>query len=122
MSVREFEIKKPLSAEQRKLQEAELLLGGCRDTDYIMALDEKGEQPSSLEFARHLQKISGEGKGTIGFIIGGADGLHTEIHRRANRIISFGRMTFPHMLIRGLLAEQLYRSFTIMTNHPYHRE
>ena len=119
---KQFEIKKPLTSEQRKLQEAEFLLSACADADCIIALDEKGELLSSPELANYLRKTMDKGAGNIAFIIGGADGLHDNIRKKANLVISFGRITYPHLLVRGLLVEQLYRSFTIMNNHPYHRE
>lgn len=122
LTLKEFDLKKPLPSEQRKLQEAELLLGACKEADHIIALDEIGKDIGSLAFAAHLQRREDAGDRRIAFIIGGADGLHDSVRKRANLLLSFGRVTWPHLLVRGLLAEQLYRAYTILQNHPYHRE
>ena len=122
ITVKEYELKKPLPLQQRKDQEGEWLLNASKEADYLIALDEKGKTLSSNEFAGVLEKTASSLGGHIAFIIGGADGLSDEIRNQANLMLSFGRLTFPHMLVRGLLAEQLYRSHTIITNHPYHRE
>ncbi|HEU5046874.1 MAG TPA: 23S rRNA (pseudouridine(1915)-N(3))-methyltransferase RlmH [Rickettsiales bacterium] len=121
-TLKEFDIKKPLPPEQKKLQEAELLLGACKEADHIIALDETGREMGSQEFASHLRRREDAGDRKIAFIIGGADGLHESVRKRANLLLSFGRVTWPHLLVRGLIAEQLYRAYTILNNHPYHRE
>lgn len=122
ITLREFEIKKSLASEQRKAGEAELLLAACKDADHIIALDEKGKELTSAGFAGYLEKCRDHGDRNMAFIIGGADGLHQSIRDKANLLLSFGRITWPHLLVRGLLAEQIYRSYTIINNHPYHRE
>jgi 23S rRNA (pseudouridine1915-N3)-methyltransferase len=122
ITVKEFDIKKPLTVDQRKEQEAELLLAACKDAEHIIALDEHGKTLSSTEFAAHLQKQQDNGMRKLAFVIGGADGLHASVLKRAQLAFSFGRITWPHMLMRGLLVEQLYRAHTILSNHPYHRE
>lgn len=122
MELREFDIKKMLATPQRKSEEARLLLAACEGADHIIALDEKGKEITSAAFATHLQKRRDSGDRTIAFIIGGADGLDETVRAKANLLISFGRITWPHLLVRGLIAEQLYRAYTIMNNHPYHRE
>jgi 23S rRNA (pseudouridine1915-N3)-methyltransferase len=121
IQVKEFDIKKPLPLAQRRLQEAELLLAACTGADHLIALDEKGKDLGSHEFARHLQKQADSANHTLAFIIGGADGLDESIRKKAHLLLSFGRITWPHMLMRGLLAEQLYRAYSILNNHPYHR-
>src|ERR1700722_6838344 len=121
ISLHEFEVKKQLAPEQRKAQEAALLLSACKNATHIIALDEKGKELTSYALAAHLQKCQLHGTSTIAFIIGGADGLDDSIRKRADMLLSFGRITWPHLLVRGLLAEQLYRSHTILNNHPYHR-
>lgn len=120
--VKEFEIKKTLPSVQRKEQEAELLLSAVAAAQHVIALDEKGKEFTSKLFAAHLQKQQDQGARTIAFVIGGADGLHDNILKRAHATLSLGRLTWPHMLVRGLLAEQLYRAHTILNHHPYHRE
>ncbi len=122
ITVKEHDIKKILSSPERKQQEAELLLATAKDADHIIALDEQGKDLTSNALATHMQQRSDEGARTIAFLIGGADGLHDNIRRRAHLTLSLGRMTWPHLLVRGLLAEQLYRVYTILHHHPYHRE
>ena len=122
ITVKEKEIKKPLPLQQRREQEGEFLLSACKGADYIIALGEKGKQLGSSEFAQLLEKNAAALGGNIAFIIGGADGLDDAIRHQSNLLLSLGKFTFPHMLVRGLLAEQLYRSHTILTGHPYHRE
>ncbi len=91
------------------------------DKDIIITLDENGESLSSRSFARKLESFSNTGK-TINFIIGGADGIPKEIKDLAALSLSFGKLTWPHLLVRSLLVEQLYRIQQIMCNHPYHRD
>lgn len=122
VTLRELEEKKPLPIEQRKLREAELLLAACADAHRIIALDERGKDMSSTSFAEKIGNWQQEGSSHFAFIIGGQDGLHASIRQRADLVLSFGKLTWPHMLVRPLLAEQLYRVYTILTNHPYHRE
>ncbi len=122
ITVKECELKKPLATDARRGKEAELLLAACKDSDYRIALDEKGEQLGSAKFAAHLKRMRDDGMRKIAFIIGGADGLHESVLARADLMLSLGRLTWPHMLVRGLLAEQLYRAHTILSGHPYHRE
>jgi 23S rRNA (pseudouridine1915-N3)-methyltransferase len=122
VTVRELEEKKPLPTEQRKEREAELLLNACADAHRIVALDERGKDLTSPAFAKKIGDWQQGGDSHFAFVIGGQDGLHHSIRERADLILSFGKLTWPHMLVRPLLAEQLYRAFTILTNHPYHRE
>jgi 23S rRNA (pseudouridine1915-N3)-methyltransferase len=97
------------------------LLEAIPPSSYIIALDEKGENLKSEEFAQLLNEIQLHQQGKVTFVIGGADGLSQEIKLRANKTLSFGRMTWPHQLARILLMEQLYRAQQILSGHPYHR-
>lgn len=121
ITAHEFEVKKTLAPEKRKAEEAALLMSVCKNTDHLIALDEKGKDFTSQELAGYLQKCQVQGNTKIAFIIGGADGLDETIKRRANLLLSFGHLTWPHLLVRGMLAEQLYRAHSIMSGHPYHR-
>ncbi len=107
--------------EERKREEAaalaELLVPGV-----LVALDETGKNLTSAEFSQQIARWRDDGVQTVQFIIGGADGLDPEFRGRAVLTLSFGRMTLPHQLVRGLLAEQIYRAATILAGHPYHRE
>lgn len=105
---------------EQKRREADALLGACPSNAYIIALDEGGKSFSSTGFAEILQKWSETGR-DICFLIGGAEGLDNSVTNRADQIISFGVMTWPHMLVRILLAEQLFRAQSIQKGHPYHR-
>lgn len=88
----------------------------------LVALDERGKSLSSREFSTLLQTKMDQGMGHIQFLIGGADGLGDEIRDKAQSLLSFGKQTWPHMLARIMLIEQLYRAQQIMKGHPYHRE
>ena len=88
----------------------------------IIALDELGKTLSSVELSKNIEKLQQIKSGKVQFIIGGADGLDDDIRARADLILSFGRLTWPHMLARVMLVEQIYRATLIMSNHPYHRE
>lgn len=87
----------------------------------VIALDRKGDALDSLQLAERLQEMILEGKTEVAFVIGGPLGLAPAILERADRIISFSKMTFPHQMIRIILLEQIYRSFRIMHNEPYHK-
>jgi 23S rRNA (pseudouridine1915-N3)-methyltransferase len=87
----------------------------------IVVLDETGAAVTSETFAAQLGKWRDGGRETVCFIIGGADGLSPEIRRRADLTLAFGKVTWPHQLVRIMLLEQLYRAVTILSGHPYHR-
>jgi 23S rRNA (pseudouridine1915-N3)-methyltransferase len=85
-------------------------------------LDEKGKQLGSMEFATVLGRWRDEGMRECRLMIGAADGFDGDERNRADLLIAFGRMTWPHMMARAMLAEQLWRATSILANHPYHRE
>ena len=87
----------------------------------IVALDETGQAVTSESFAAQLGRWRDGGRETAFFIIGGADGLAPEIRKRADLTLAFGKVTWPHQLVRIMLLEQLYRAVTILSGHPYHR-
>lgn len=93
-----------------------------RDGTYTIMMDERGKAMRSLDFARKLEGLSAEGTTKIRFIIGGADGLSDELRKSADFLLSFGVQTWPHMLVRVMLIEQIYRAQQIIAGHPYHRE
>lgn len=88
----------------------------------VVAMDERGKTLSSRDMAGKIQDWQNSGQSNIQFIIGGADGLNDEIRNRANLLLSFGKQTWPHMLARVMLLEQIYRCQQILKNHPYHRD
>ncbi len=102
--------------------EAALLSRAVPDGAVMVALDERGKTLTSPEFAETLAGWRDAGRGDAAFVIGGADGLAPELRDRADVVLSFGAMVWPHMLIRVMLAEQLYRATSILAGAPYHRE
>ena len=102
-----------------KEKEAEFILKSINPRDFVIALDERGKQFSSPKFAKYLENISISGK-PITFIIGGVYGLSEQIRDRADLTLGFSEFTFTHQMIRMLLAEQIYRAFTIINGKKYH--
>jgi 23S rRNA (pseudouridine1915-N3)-methyltransferase len=86
-----------------------------------IVLDERGKSISSEDFARRLARLRDEGASDVAFLIGGPDGHGEELRKKAVLLLSFGSMTWPHRLVRVMLAEQIYRAVTILVKHPYHR-
>jgi 23S rRNA (pseudouridine1915-N3)-methyltransferase len=86
-----------------------------------IALDERGKTLSSQEFANMLATLRDQGTGTAVFLIGGPDGHDQAMRDRSDRLLSFGPMVWPHMMVRAMLAEQLYRAVSILSGGPYHR-
>lgn len=121
LTVREVEVRKRLSGPELKRAEAALLLEAVPRDARLVALDERGRDLSSEAFAAKLGQWRDEGVGDLAFLIGGADGHDETIRERAALTVAFGRMTWPHMLARAMLAEQIYRAQTILEGHPYHR-
>ena len=109
-----------LPEKESKDKEGEALLGALADGAFVIALDERGKDLTSPELAALLGEKTDLGQ-NIAFVIGGADGLSEAVKQRANASIRFGRMTWPHQIVRGLLFEQIYRAETILLGHPYHR-
>ena len=121
LDLKEVEEKRPLKGEKRKIREAELLMNSVPEGAAIIALDEKGVTMNSPEFAKLLGQFADDGTQNVAFLIGGADGHCQSTLQKANRLLSLGPMTWPHLMVRGLLAEQFYRASSILSNHPYHR-
>lgn len=88
---------------------------------YLICLDRKGTEKSSIEFSNDLKKIIESTNKNIVFIIGGSYGIDEELLQMANETLSFSKFTFPHQLMRVILVEQIFRAFKIMANHPYHK-
>jgi 23S rRNA (pseudouridine1915-N3)-methyltransferase len=129
VTLREMEAAGRLSGPELKAREGELLLAALTPKGTgkkaagrrLVALDERGEQPTSPAFAQRLGAWRDQGAEEIAFVIGGADGLDESVRARADWVVAFGRLTWPHLLVRVLLAEQLYRAQQILAGHPYHR-
>lgn len=110
------------SAEERRRRENQHLLEAIPDKAGIIALDERGRALSSRAFADLLADWRDRGTAEIAFVIGGASGLDERLRRDAELVLSLGPMTWPHLVVRALLAEQLYRAHSILAGHPYHRD
>lgn len=104
-----------------KQREAKRLLGMLKDTQWIVALDERGDTLTSSEFSALLDSKMTQGTSQMVFIIGGAYGLDDSVKKRADRLISLSRMTFTYQMTRLILIEQLYRACTILKGSPYHK-
>ena len=101
--------------------EADLLARAVPNGALLAVLDERGRVLSSPEFADQLAKWRDGGRQDVAFVIGGADGIAPSLRDKADFSLSFGRMVWPHMMVRVMLAEQLYRAATILGGGPYHR-
>ncbi|HUH77482.1 MAG TPA: 23S rRNA (pseudouridine(1915)-N(3))-methyltransferase RlmH [Devosia sp.] len=108
------------SSASRKADEAKALRAVLPD-GVIVALDERGKAIGSEAFANQIGRWRDDGRPAISFVIGGADGLEPEFVTKADLVLSFSPLTWPHQLVRIMLAEQLYRTTTILSGHPYHR-
>lgn len=102
-------------------KEGERLAKYIREDAYVIALAIEGKQMSSEAFAQKLDRLGIEGKSHVIFIIGGSIGLAPEILQRADELLSFSKMTFPHQLMRVVLLEQIYRGYRIIHGEPYHK-
>ncbi|MEX0923619.1 MAG: 23S rRNA (pseudouridine(1915)-N(3))-methyltransferase RlmH [Rhodovibrionaceae bacterium] len=122
LELKEVEARGKLSPEELKAREGALLLAAVPPGAAIVALDERGLELDSAGFAARLGAWRDQGRRDVAFLIGGAGGLGKEPRQAADLILRFGRLTWPHRLVRPLLAEQLYRAETILSGHPYHRE
>ena len=105
-----------------QIEEAKFLQNSVPQNAKIIVLDERGENLKSTELAKKVENWQINGNSEICFLIGGADGHLQPTRDKADLILSFGKLTLPHMLMRAVLAEQIYRIQTIINNHPYHRE
>ncbi|NQW01983.1 MAG: 23S rRNA (pseudouridine(1915)-N(3))-methyltransferase RlmH [Rhodospirillales bacterium] len=122
LDLREVEEKKPLSGPELKRREAQLIENAIPDGACRIALDETGKDLSSRQLAGRLGTLRDGGTRHLAFIIGGADGLDKALLASCDLRLSLGRQTWPHMLVRALLAEQVYRAQCIHSGHPYHRD
>lgn len=113
---------KNLSEKEQKNLEGEALLNRIQQGDYVVLLDDKGNQYSSVEFSRFIEKKLYSVPKRLVFVVGGPYGFPDEVYRRANEKLSLSRMTFTHQMVRLVFVEQLYRAMTILNGEPYHHE
>lgn len=111
----------PADEEMVKVKEGEDILAHLKKNAYVITLEIRGKRFSSEQLASKIEELGLEGQGDITFVIGGSLGLSKEVSARANAKLSFSDMTFPHQMMRVILLEQIYRSFKIMRNEPYHK-
>jgi 23S rRNA (pseudouridine1915-N3)-methyltransferase len=121
VSIQEIDIRKGLAGPALQAEETRRLLEAASKGSCIVALDERGTLPTSKEFAEKLGRLRDAGR-EVCFLIGGADGHTDELRKKADWVLSLSKLTFPHMLARAVLVEQLYRAEQILAGHPYHRE
>lgn len=106
---------------QIKQKEGERMAKYLKDGAYVIALAIEGKQKDSIAFGKQIEKLGVEGKSHIIFVIGGSLGLDSDILKRADELISFSKMTFPHQMMRMILLEQIYRGYRIVNGEPYHK-
>lgn len=119
--LRELEEKKKLPPAELIEREGELLLAAVPDRAVLVALDRRGKPLDSAGFAGRLGRWRDDSVADVAFLIGGADGHTGALLERAALALSFGAMTWPHLLARAMLAEQIYRAQQLLAGHPYHR-
>ena len=115
----ELKTKQQNSIEEQKKFEADLLLKTRNKNNKLIVLDERGKIISTIDFQNLINKFKIDGD--IDIIIGGSDGLTEEVRKQADFVMSFGKMVFPHLMVRVMIIEQLYRVYTLNNGHPYHK-
>lgn len=113
---------KNLTLEQQKVKEGELILKSLQAGDYLVLLDEKGKEYTSLKFADYIEKKTHTVPKRLVFVIGGPYGFSDDVYNKANEKLTLSKMTFSHQMVRLIFVEQLYRAMTILNNEPYHHE
>ena len=121
VAIEELAVSKARTAEARMADEAERLARRVPEGGHIVMLDAKGKGMTSEDFADMLGALRDAGTRDLVFVIGGPDGLEPLPGKKAGRSLAFGPQTWPHLLARALLTEQVYRAMTILAGHPYHR-
>jgi 23S rRNA (pseudouridine1915-N3)-methyltransferase len=121
IDIKEYICNKKGSVDEIKDLEAQLLLSKSNKNSFKIALDERGDRISSVELSRLIEKTMNSGERNIEFFIGGASGLAPQITKACYRTLSLSDMTFAHKLVRLIVVEQIYRAYTIINNHPYHK-
>lgn len=121
-TVAEFAESRAQTADKRKTDEASAMSASLSGAGMTVVLHEAGKSMGSDTFARTIARWRDDGKPSLAFVIGGPDGLDPALIKSAELTLSFSPLTWPHQLVRIMLAEQLYRATTILSGHPYHRE
>ncbi|NDV67400.1 23S rRNA (pseudouridine(1915)-N(3))-methyltransferase RlmH [Dysgonomonas sp. 25] len=113
---------KNLTVEQQKDREGELILKSFQAGDYLVLLDDKGKEYTSMKFAEYIERKTHTVAKRLIFAIGGPYGFSQAVYDKANEKLTLSRMTFSHQMVRLIFVEQLYRAMTILNNEPYHHE
>lgn len=121
VETKEFPESRAQTSDLRKKEEEQKLLSAVAEGAVIIALDERGKMLTSPQMADFMEAQENNGIGHLAFIIGGPDGLSEELRQKSHHIWALGKATWPHQIVRSLLMEQIYRSQTIITGHPYHK-
>ena len=121
VTIDEVQVSKLREVRSRLAEEGERLASRIPEGAHVILLDAKGKGMTSEAFAEMLGAMRDAGARDLAFIIGGPDGLQLPAHVKAGRSLAFGQQIWPHLLVRAMLAEQVYRAITILANHPYHR-
>ncbi len=121
LNFREFDESRARTAEARRAEEGRALLDAAGRDAFVCALDERGAAKTSAAWAEEIARARDAGQPAYAIVVGGPDGLDPEIRRAARSVVAFGALTWPHQLARVMAAEQIYRCFTILAGHPYHR-
>lgn len=111
-----------MTAAELKAREGDKILKFFKNDDYIVILDDKGKEFSTIEFSAWIEKTMILQKKRLVFVIGGAWGFSDEVYKKADMRLSLSRLTFSHQMVRLLFIEQLYRAFTVIKGEPYHHE
>lgn len=111
-----------LSLENQKEKEGQLILNHVSAGDFLVLLDERGSELSSIEFSKWMEKKMVAGMRQLIFVVGGPYGFSKSVYDRANNLVSLSKLTFSHQMVRLIFVEQLYRAMTIIKNEPYHHE
>lgn len=111
-----------LDENQQKIKEGELILSKVQASDFLVLLDEKGKEFTSVGFSEYIQKRLNSGLKQLIFVIGGPYGFSEAVYTRADSKLSLSKLTFSHQMVRLFFTEQLYRAFTILKNEPYHHQ
>ncbi len=121
VDLREIPESRARRPEDRRVEESAAIRAAAPAGSALVALDERGQSPTSEQWAADLAATRDASRPTYAVVIGGPDGLDPALRDAAHRTIGFGAMTWPHQLVRVMAAEQLYRAITILSGHPYHR-
>ena len=121
VDLRELDEGRAPRATDRQTEEARAIVAAIPKGARLILLDERGEAITSPQFAADIAKARDNALSAYALVIGGADGLAASVRENADKIISFGAMTWPHQLVRVMAAEQMYRALSIIAGHPYHR-